>query len=132
MSAARFENGRMVQLDRKAEARQVLTADDVKDPERLARILNELRSNVDEERRRFKPSRIYFPGVPIAASTKYRFAHRFGGRVNWWVVSWKPTNVAANPYAEFFLDSTTDDNVLVLLSSAVTVGTLTLLVEEAG
>jgi hypothetical protein len=132
MSASRFENSKMTQLDRKAEARQIITPEDVQDPERLARILNELRESADEERRRFKPSWVDFANIAVVASTTYRFEHRLAGRVKWWIADWQPTNVGANPYAEFFRVATSTDNVLVLLTSSVTAGTCTVHIEEAG
>lgn len=129
MSHARFENGRMVQLDRKAEPRQAVTVADVQDPERLARLLNELRDGVDAERSRFKPRKIDFVDIPVdnSGDSTVRLAHHFGGRVWWYVIAWKGAS-----FSPFLVGPSTlsTDNVLVL-GSLVT-GTATIRVEEAG
>ncbi len=126
MSRAKILRDRkVVQLDRPAQARQTITAEDVQDPEKLARILNELRGGLDEERRAFKPRVLDFEDIAFDATgvTKYRFDHNFNGRIRWWVVEQDD-----NPSLSEHSSSTA--NTLVLVSSFNT--TCTIRIEEAG
>lgn len=129
MSAAYFANGKMVQLDSKADTDVVVTPDDVKDPEKLARLLQQaLRENA-EERRQWKPSRIFFRDLSVTTLGTYRLEHRFGGRVNYYVARWVP---AATGDAALFevIEAQTTEDVLTLFASSD--GTATICVQEAG
>lgn len=136
MSVAYVTNeGLMVHLDAKAPSRIVITAADVQDPEKLARLLEDAHRRVQELERRDNRSRVYFRDVVITDDTgavQYRFEHRFGGRVNYSAVDWTPSGIYQGP-PQFDVDRTstgTDEDALVLLSYWT--GTMTLAVEEAG
>lgn len=131
MSAAYFDSdGNVVQLDGRAEADESVTPEDVKDAEKLARMVATLRKDVAELKRRWHPRRTYFRDQAVTASTttKIRLEHGFGGRVNFWPCDWKPTVAGTEPRIEKHDD--TDDNTLVVTSNAA--GTVTILVEQAG
>lgn len=129
MSAAYFANGKMVQLDSKADTDVVVTPEDVKDPEKLARLLQQaLRENA-EERRAWKPRRIWFRDISVTTLGSYRLEHRFGGRVNYHVERWVPASTGDAPLLEV-VEAQSDANVLTLFASSD--GTVTIYVEEAG
>ncbi len=128
MSASYFANGKMVQLDSKADTDVVVTPDDVKGPEKLARLLQQaLRENA-EERRQWQPRVMFFWDLTVTAGGTYRLEHRFGGRVNYYPARWVPDSTGTRVGLEIVADSTTDD-VLVLLSAAD--GVVTVKVEAA-
>lgn len=126
------QDGTLRQLDKPPQADEVVTEADAQEPAKLTRLLGRLLRDVARLSRAWSPRVINYQDTLVAASTKYRFAHQFGTRVNWWVIDWKPTSTAANMNVELFRDSTTDENVLVLLTGAATVGTVSIRVEEAG
>lgn len=128
MSTSVFENGKIRQLDGRADAPTVLTSEEVQDPEKLARALNDIRREQAEFRRRWTPRVMFFPDVVVdgSGSTPYRFEHNFGARVRWSVVGVHDIG----GYDDLREDPSTDENVLVLLSGSAT--TLTLRIEEAG
>lgn len=118
-------DGRIRQLDAKAGPTHVLTAEDVQDPDKLARALNELRAEQDAFRRRHEPRWREWEDVTVGTGA-YSFEHGFRGRVRWWVVDWLPDSPADMPVLERSSDSTPD--TLVLDSACA--GVLTLRVEE--
>ncbi len=124
--------GQSKQLDVRAAPREVVTEEDVQQPKKLAELLGRILVALTELRRRWAPRKIDFEDQPVGTSTDYRFEHRFGGRVRWWVVDWKPAFTGVNQYIEFMRHADTDENVLVLTSGAASVGTVTVRVEEAG
>lgn len=131
MSAVVDSAGVVAQLDGRAEPDAIITAADVQDPEKLARMVARLFRELAIEKRRWKPSRTYYrdiasTGTTASAQTK-RFAHGYGGRVNWWICDWKGTGTVA-PLARKTTATTSDELVLELL----TTGTFTLVIEEAG
>lgn len=116
------------QLDRPSEPDEQFTEEQAKDPERLSRTIVQLLRDVASLKRRFVPRRVDFEDIEVDATgtTIYRFVHRFGGRVRWWVVDWNSSS--AGP--ALAKDASSDENTLKLVSGVA--GTLTLRVEEAG
>lgn len=131
MSAAIIESSGTVRpLDARAGEQINVTADDVKDPDKLARLLQQaLRENA-EMRRRWAPRELYFRDQAVTATTttKIRLTHGFGGKVNWTVVRWDGS--AAGSSYGIDEHSDTDANTLVIVSSVA--GTATIRVWEAG
>ncbi len=117
----------MVPLDGKAPSQIIVTPKDVQDPEKLARQLQDALNSIAELKRAWQPRRLYVRDVPVTTLGSYRFEHRFGGRVNWWVVMWVPDS-SGNGFA-FELDPSSDDDTLVLFSGQD--GTATICIEEA-
>lgn len=128
MSAVFPLNGPLRQLDRRAEARDQLPEAEVTEPARLARKLTEYDRRIATEERRWKPMFFDFEDRTVDASgtTKYRFEHRFGGRVRYWAVEWSGGTDAPN----LLKHADTDTNTLVLTSTVA--GVVTLRVEKAG
>lgn len=126
MSAAIVESDGVVrQLDKRAGEPIVVTSDDVKDAEKLARLLQQaLRENA-EERRHWRPRQLYFRDQVVdgTGTTKYRLTHNFNGRVEYFAGR-------ATDYPRLKVHDETDANTLVLVSG--TACTVTILVEEAG
>ena len=131
MSAAIVENdGSVRQLDTRAGEQINVTSEDVKDVEKLARLLQQaLRENA-ELRRRWAPRELYFRDQAVTATTttKIRLTHNFGGKVNWTVARWDGSAAGASYGIDEHAD--TDANTLVLVSSVA--GTATIRVWEAG
>ncbi len=131
MSAAIVESdGSIRQLDARAGEPINVTSDDVKDAEKLARLLQQsLRENA-ELRRRWAPREIYFrdQAVTSTTTTKIRLTHNFNGKVNWKVVRWDGS--AAGSSYGIDEHAETDANTLVIVSSVA--GTATIHVWEAG
>lgn len=119
-------DGKLTQLDRKAEPDESVV-DDVRDVDRLSRLLLRIVKSVRALERRFAPQRIDFEDVVIdgTGTTLYRFVHNLGTRVRWWPVDW--TGAIAGP--RLVKASVSDANVLALVS--YTDGTVTLRVEPA-
>jgi hypothetical protein len=129
-SAIVQSDGLVRQLDARAGEPIVVTSEDVKDAEKLARLLQQaLRENA-ELRRRWAPRELYFRDQAVTATTatKIRLTHNFNGKVNWAVVRWDG-NAAGSSYG---IDehADTDANTLVIVSSVA--GTATIRVWEAG
>lgn len=121
--------GVLRQLDKPSSATERVAAKDVESAETLARILQELRDEVANLRRRWEPRAIVFED--IAAGTlgaKVTLPHNFGGRVRWTLVGWQSSLTNAPVLRED--TAATTSNVLVLES--YTAGTATIRVEEAG
>lgn len=128
MSAAIVEkDGSIRQLDAKAGEEINVTADDVKDPQLLARMLQTALRELAELKREWRPRRLYFRDLVVDASgtTKYRLTHNFGGKVNYYVAA-----VDSSGWFDVRTHADTDANALVLTSNNNT--TITVLVEEAG
>lgn len=131
VSAAIIErSGEVRQLDTRAGEQINVTSEDVKDPEKLARLLQQaLRENA-ENRRRWAPRELYFRDQAVTATTatKIRLSHGFDGKVNWTVVRWDGSAAGSSYGIDEHAD--TDANTLVLVSSVA--GTATIRVWEAG
>jgi hypothetical protein len=123
-------DGEVRQLDGKAGTPIVVTAEDVQDPAKLARMLQTAMRELAELRRRYNPRVTYLRDVAVTntGAVLYRFAHGFGGRVNWYVAQWDPASVGTEVRLDQHAD--TDANTLVLVSGAS--GRVTVKVEEAG
>ena len=134
MSAAYItREGAVVQLDGRAGSQLVITAADVSDAEKLARLLQDALRDVAELKRRWKPRVRYFRDIALDATSSKQFPleHGFNGRVNFEVAHWVPALVGFAPQIE--PDATPGAqtaNRLVLISSVQ--GTATIRVEEAG
>lgn len=128
MSAVIKTDGSIRQLDKAIQPPEQVTEEQVKDSHRLSRLLMSILRDVVSLKRRWSPPFIDFEDVVVdgTGTTKYRFPHRFGGRVRWHSVGWK----SATAGARLVEHSDTDGNTLVLVS--YTAGTLTLRVQEAG
>lgn len=131
MPAAIVHNDGVIrQLDTRAGEPIVVTSDDVKDMEKLARLLQQaLRENA-EIRRRWAPRELFFRDQAVTATTttKIRLTHNFNGKVNWAVVRWDGSAAGSSFGIDEHAD--TDANTLVLVSSVA--GTATVRVWEAG
>jgi hypothetical protein len=116
------------QLDTKAQPDSAPTEDEVQDPSKLVRIVAGLLKDVATLKRRFVPRRIDFRDITVdgTGTTIYRFVHNFGGRVNWWVLDWRNAVFSAQP---IYSNSSTND---VLMLTFLTIGTISIRVEEAG
>jgi hypothetical protein len=118
-------DGGVRQLDARADAPICITAEDVKDAEKLARLLQQaLRENA-EMRRRHVPVWRDFEDVEIASGS-YSFPHGFRGRVRWWIADWRPGTPGDALVIERSEDTTND--TLILLSDCS--GTVTVRIEE--
>lgn len=129
MSAKVFTDGKIVQLDGRAEPDEVVTEQDVQDAPKLSKLLIRILREVAALRRLWsvRKQHLDFHDVVLDATgtTLYRFPHRFNGLALGYVVRWSG---AAAPNIR--VDATTDSNTLVLTSTSA--GTATIRVEEAG
>lgn len=128
MSTAVLTDDGARRLDGRADAPVTITAQDVTDPEKLARLLNDLRRDVAEERRRWKPSEIYRQDLSVTGGDTISIAHGLHGRVRYAVVEWEPDTPGDAPL--FDKDDSTDEDTLRL--AVGNSGTVTLHVWEAG
>ncbi len=127
MSANISVDGKVRKLDASAEPDELVTEQQAKDPNRVARLLATLLRDVAVLKRRWWPHRIDFEGrvVDATGTTKYRLQHNVGAGCRWCVVDWQGTVAASlSRHAD------TDGNTLVLVS--YTAGTATIRVEETG
>lgn len=129
MSAARIDSaGNVTPLDGKAGARAVLTAEDAKDADKMARLVAGLLDDVAELRRRHAPRRIDFEDITTTSGGTVRLHHGFGGPVVWWLVDYQIIGGAAAPVVQ--RDTTnSDSDTLVLLTYST--GITTIRVEAA-
>lgn len=127
MSANIPLNGPAAQLDGRADPDENVTPEDAKDADRVSRLLSRILRDLARITRLWRPRRLDFEGRVVLGdgTTKYRYEHRFGGRVRFWPVEWVG---AAAPNLRKDDASTLD--TLVLTSTSA--GTMTLRVEESG
>jgi hypothetical protein len=104
-------DGGVRQLDAKADAPIVITAEDAGDSEKLARLLQQALRDLAELRRRHVPKWLDFEDVAVGTGA-YEFPHGFRGRVRWWIVDWKPDSPTDPIVIERSADSTADTLVL--------------------
>lgn len=130
MSSAKIkDDGEISTLDGKAAPDEIVTSEDAKDPEKVARILGKLLREVAELRRRWNPQRIDFEDITVTnAGDSYSFEHGFKGRVRWWPVGWRSGTADACVLVEN--ETLTTDTTLVLDSYGD--GIVCVRVEEAG
>lgn len=131
MSAYVDSDGTVNQLDGRAEPDEVITADDVKDADKLSRMLARVLREIAAIKRRHWPQRVVFRDVAITGTTMSpqtkRFAHGLGGRVHWWSGGWTSGSTSGPHLRQ--TTATTDDELVLETHST---GTFTLIVEEAG
>jgi hypothetical protein len=127
-SAVINSDGDVRQLDTRAGEPIVITSEDVKDDEKLARLLQDALRELAALRRRFAPRMIEFEDQAVTAGQALRVTHNFGGRVRYWPVDWRPTTPGDAPL--FDKSTSTDEDTLVL--TVGNAGTVTILVREAG
>lgn len=129
MSAAIVRRGGTIdRLDGRAASDVNITAKDVEDPERLARLVQEQARRVSDIDGRWRPERVDHEDRAVVSGTPLRLEHGFGGRVRWWIVDWQPTT--PGDAALFERASGTDTNTLVL--NVGNSGTVSVRVERAG
>ena len=129
MSTAVVDNDGIVrQLDARADAPVVLSAEDVQDADKLARLLNDARREIADLRRRWEPRRLIFQDRAVTAGADLRLEHGFGGNVLYTVEAWVAGTPGDAPVFEVSDD--TDGNALVL--EVGNSGTATILVKESG
>lgn len=116
------------QLDRQAEPEEQVRPEDVKDADKLARLLMRLLRDVARMRRRFLPEYLEHEDRVFDATgtTVYRLPHNLNARVRWWVTDW--SGATAGP--RLVRHSSTDANTLCLTS--YTAGTGTIRIQGAG
>lgn len=125
-------DGAVTQVDRPAAPDLVVTEEDVKDAGKLARLVMSIAKDVAALKRRFAPRRMDFEDVTVdsTGTTKYRFEHRFGGRVRWWCVMYRDPSGASGGTATLRQHADTDKDTLVLVS--LVEGVVDVRIEEAG
>jgi hypothetical protein len=133
-SALVEENGRTRQLDKPAQAEQVTTAEDVQDPETLARLVQQLRTEVATLKRAFSPKRIDFDRVSVTGGAvipqAVSFQHGLNGRVRWWVIGWESSVADKLDIIERASNPASTATTLVL--NVYATGRLSLRIEEVG
>jgi hypothetical protein len=131
MSAAYVRSdGTVIQLDGKRAPDAVITAQDVENAEKLARMVQDLARRIAVLERGWGPARLFFRDLAVTSTTTdvTRLEHGLGGLVNWSVVRWRPTTPGdAVTVAEH---ADTDEDTLCIVSG--TEGVVSLLVELAG
>lgn len=128
MSAVVPYRGKARRLDPVASAVDQVTEEQVGDASRTARLLTTLLRAVAELSGRWAPQVIDFEGYPVdgTGTTVYRFTHKLGSNVRWYVVDW--SGAAAGP--GLVRHSSSDSNTLSLVSYAA--GVVTIRVEVSG
>ena len=116
------------QLDGKPQPDEQVTEADVTDAPKLARLLTRLLAEIAKLKRPHNPRRLVFTDVVVdsTGTTPFRFTHKFGGSVNWWVVGWQ----GSGGHYNLDEDLSTDKDTLVLVSYST--GTVAICVEERG
>jgi len=104
--------GNVFSLDRPSEPDERVTEEDVKDADKLARLLMRLLKDVASIKRRFFPRRVDFEDRAVTSGDALRLPHGFRARVRWWVVDWVPTTPGDVPLFE--KSTATDLRTLVL------------------
>jgi hypothetical protein len=131
MSAAKVDSsGKVTQLGGRVQPDIVVTAKDVEDTEKLARMLQQVLNDLAALKRQWAPRFTDFEELTMDATgtTKYRLRHGFGGKVRWWVVD-SPELGAPDVQLQAHPDTDEDTLVLVSFSSVINI---VVRVEEAG
>jgi len=125
-SARIASDGTVTQLGAKSTPDEIVTADDVKDTAKLAKVLTRIISLLAALRRAWAPRTIDFEDVPLPnAGGLVTLQHNFGGRVRWWVVD----NIGASSILLQRNAATTADTLVLSSNSAMTA---TIRIQEAG
>jgi hypothetical protein len=133
VSAANVESdGTVTSLDGRAEPSTLITEEDAKDPQKVARILTEVLGQVASQRRRWAPRRIVFRDIAVTGDAvtpvTVQLEHGFGGRVSWWPVDWVTTSTVTLGIKQNTTTTTADTLGLWFFCT----GTISICVEEAG
>lgn len=131
MSALVFTDGTVRQLDRASEADARVTAEEVQDPETLARMVQDLRKDVARLRGMWTPRSVTYVDVVTTGSLgspqTLRFPHGLGGRVWFTLVS---LTTGGTDFRLDYASASSTNDVLVLTSYST--GTFSLRVEQMG
>lgn len=73
-------------LDGQREPDDVITPEDVQDPQKLSRMVGEMKRQLAVLARQWRPRRIDYEGVTVSSSSSVRLRHGFGGRVRYSVL----------------------------------------------
>lgn len=132
-----FRDKRVRPLEKKVEPEEAVTAEDVKDPQKLSQLLQRLLKRQTELERRWSPRRIDFENIESDGSSgtpyQVRLAHMFDGPVRWWAVNKNGTDFSDADAIREAVDASgalSDRNTLVL--NIFHIVELTIRVEEAG
>jgi hypothetical protein len=128
VSARVASTGKVYQLDRQATPDEVVTAEDVKDADKLSRMLARLLRDVSDIKRRWWPQSLDFEDQAVVSGTPLRLGHGFGARVRWWVVDWVPTT----PGDVAIFEKSSDSDTRTLVLDVGNSGTVSVRVEVAG
>ncbi len=115
-------------LDARQQADATTTADDVQDPQKLARLVQELRADVAMLKGSWRPDVVEFQDVTVGAGgAPVSLRHAMGGRVRWYAVAFQSLG---GGWASLERDPSSTNDTLTLLSYVD--GTVTVRVERAG
>lgn len=130
MSAKVDSDGAVTPLDGRTEPDEVVTAQDVQDPDKLARLLGRILKDIAALKRRWAPRHIDFELAVTGSATPQtvQLEHGFNGAVRWWVVDWSTGGTVAISAMKNTALTTTKTLVL----SVYNAGAMTIRVEEAG
>lgn len=120
MSATVRSDGTVVPHIGRTVAVEQFSSTDVQDPEKLARMLNALRSEVTASAEQLPRSFVDFEDQSVTTDNVLTLAHGLGGRVRFAVVEWTP-NSAGTGHALGVDDATTDDALALYSGSDGTV-----------
>lgn len=128
-----FRDKRVRQLEKRVEPEEAVTAETVKDTQKLSQLLQRVLKRQTELERRWAPRRIDFEDVECAGSdgapVTIRLAHMLDGPVRWWIVNTVGSDAVNVDHVRENV-AASDRNTLVL--EIPFEATLTLRVEEAG
>lgn len=125
-------DGSARQLDTGRQADEVVSAEEIADAPKLARLLTRMLGETARIQRRWQPSYIDFTDIVTTggdiAPSRFTLTHRFGGEVRFWIVDLtKPVGALSSLLSRV---ETSDENNLVL--DAFFAATITVRVEEVG
>ncbi len=129
MSANIPAQGPAVQLDGRAAPDESISPEDVKDADRVSRLLSRITRDLARIAQLWRPRRLDFEGRAYLGdgTTVYRLEHRFGGAVRITAVNWDSGGTGAFDYS---LDASSNLNTAAFVTHVA--GTGTIRIEEAG
>ncbi len=129
MSANIPLNGPVVQLDGRVEPDESVSPEDMKDANRVSRLLARILRDLAQIARLWRPRRLDFEGRTYLGdgTTVYRLEHRFGGSVRITAVNWDSSGAGAFDYS---LVASSNLNTAAFVTHVA--GTGTVRIEEAG
>jgi len=133
-----FKTSKIRKLEGSKQTDEVVTVDDVRDPEKLARLLTRVLAKQADIERQWRPKYNDYENVVCAGTDsspqELRFTHMFDGPVRWWVTSCRKGGTVALPYVQEAHNTDgspkSDQNTLVLL--VFFEATLAIRIQEAG